>query len=128
METMMCGYRITRRQSLLFLVSSILLVIFLVTFVWLSSDGTDWNTQQLDARPRCHSGDCNPADGVAANAAGRRLHVARNSRGLEREKAALQRYELQQAGESVRHQTKPHLDRLSTNQPNPSLALHYACS
>lgn len=100
METMLYGYRITRRQSLLFLVSSTVLVFFLVTFVWRSSDDTDLK-KQLSARPRCrpfHVGDdCND-DGVSANAAGRRLHVARNSRGLQREKATLQRYELQQAG------------------------------
>ena len=101
METMLCGYRITRRQSLLFLVSSTLLVIFLVTFVWRSADGTEW--KKIAVRPRCQSlyagdGDCN-GDSSVAGAVGRRLHVARNSRGLLREKAALQRYELQQAGE-----------------------------
>ena len=104
METMLCGYRITRRQSLLFLVSSTLLVIFLVTFVWRSADGTEW--KKIAAWPRCQSlyagegGECN-GDSSVASAVGRRLHVARNSRGLLREKAALQRYELQQAGECV---------------------------
>ena len=107
-ETMLCGYRITRRQSLLFLVSSTLLVIVLVTLVWRSADGNDTGKAQLAARQRCqplsdYAADCNGGDSAAANAVpGRRLHGARNSRGLLREKATLQRYELQQAGESRR--------------------------
>ena len=109
MEVMLCGYRFTRKQSLLVLVSSTLLVILLVTFVWRSSDGNEWK-RPLAARPRCPTGDadCN-GDGVAG--VGRRLHVAR-SRGLRREKAALQRYELQPTGECActSHNTNHTLD------------------
>lgn len=87
-----CGYRLTRRQFLLLLVASALLVIFLVTF------NTQWRPDDIEKKlaTRCTGDDCN-GDSIAG-AVGRRLQVARNSRGLLREKAALQRHELQQAG------------------------------
>ena len=97
METMpICGCRLTRRQFLLFLVSSSLLVFFLVTFTW-RSDGIE-NTELAT---RCAGDECNGGSIGSAVARRRRLQAARNSRGLLREKATLQRYELQQAGERL---------------------------
>ena len=92
MEGMLCRHRMGKRQLLLLLVSSAMLVVFLVTFVWRSDEISAARCEPL------YAGDCN-GDSIAS-AVGRRLQVARDSRsGLQREKAALQLHEVQQSGE-----------------------------
>ena len=85
---MVCGYRLTKRQSVLVLLSSLLAIVFFATFAW----NSDSNTSQVNESEVCGiNGKCDERIPGERGGVQRNLNTVRDSQYLSESRNGHQR-------------------------------------